>query len=366
MNRNAITLVCLLFLSTAGAATAGPIDRHFSGSWYNPDQSGHGLQIEVINRSRAVVTWYAFDTQGNPLWLIGIGDLRGETLEAELASYAGAAFPPAFDPEAVTASPWGDIQIELTACDTARLAWDPVDGDYQAGEMTLERLTWIDGAHCDQGWEQTIRWQPDRRALGFEPLFLDYPDGSEAFYELDSSHASLPKPWQARNAVRISGNNHSDDLMMVLMRPLDGLAANTRYELELEMQFATNVPSDCFGVGGSPGEGVYMRLGASTGQPDYVIDEHGYRRAALDLGQQSNAGEDALNVGNMANGEDDWRCIDPDRPWRLKRVSTAGQEFTVPSDETGRIWVYGLSDSAFEATSTWYLTEFVVRLAVAE
>lgn len=364
MHRNILFLPLLILFATQ-TATARVIDADLTGSWYHPAQSGHGLQIEVIDRSRAVVTWYAFDTQGDPLWLIGIGDIQGDLLRAELTRHKGPAFPPDYDPEDREDSAWGEIEFELTACDTAQLTWQPVDDDFQAGELTLERLTRIDGQHCSETyWEHERRFTSANNAAGFEAIFFDYPDGESDFYELEAGFRALPEPWDGRGGMMIRGNNHSDDLMMVLYRRLDGLEPATEYRIELEMQFATHVPDDCVGVGGSPGESVYIGLGAAGEKPDYAIED-GYRRASLDLGQQARPGNDALKVGDMSNGEDESLCGEPDRPWRLKRVSTAGQDFTVASDDEGRIWVYGLSDSGFEATTTWYLTEFAVRLAEA-
>lgn len=363
------TCSLFLLLCIAGSlqsVSARIIDADLSGSWYHPAQAGHGLQIEVIDRSRAVVTWYAFDTQGDPLWLIGVGDIRGDVLQAELTRHHGPVFPPDYDPEDFEDVAWGEIELELVSCNTAELAWQPVDDDYQAGELTLQRLTRIDGQHCSEPyWEQERRFTPATNAAGFEAQFFDYPDGESDFYELEAGFRSLPEPWDARGGVMISGSNHSDDLMMVLYRRLEGLEPATEYRIELEMQFATHVPDGCVGVGGSPGESVYMRLGAAGEAPDEYELEDGFRRAALDLGQQSTSGGDALSVGDMSNGGDESLCTEPDQPWRLKRVSTAGQDFTVTSDEDGRIWVYGLSDSGFEATTTWFLTEFVVRLAEA-
>lgn len=35
-----------------------------SGNWFNAGQSGHGLQIEVLNNGRAVLAWYTYDSDG--------------------------------------------------------------------------------------------------------------------------------------------------------------------------------------------------------------------------------------------------------------------------------------------------------------
>lgn len=366
MNNKALTTLALAMLWLPHALSANVIDADASGNWYNPEQAGHGLQIEVLNLSEAVVAWYTFDAQGDPLWLIGNGEIQGDTLRAELAEYSGTRFPPNFDPDEIEGTGWGEVVFQRTGCNEASLEWMPVSDDYAGGEMSLQRLTRIDGQRCNSPyWESERRFTPATNASGFEARFFDYPDGESEFFELEAGFRPLPEPWDDRGGVMIRGNNHSDDLMMVLYRRLGGLEPDTEYNLELAMQFATNVPAGCVGVGGPPGESVYVRLGAAGEAPDHEVVD-GYRRAKLDLGQQSSAGADALSVGDMTSGADGEFCTGAQAPWHLKRVSTAGQDFTVTSDENGRIWVYGLSDSGFEATTVWFLTEFVVRLARAD
>ncbi len=371
-------ILAVLICSTSGLhanSTGTHVSADVTGNWYAPEQSGHGLQIELLDLSQALVAWYAFDPDGRPLWLFGIGETGvkgGDVIEVDLYRFEGAGFPPDFDPDDVVTSPWGNLEFRLTGCDSATISYQPEQAGFQAGELNLQRVTRIDGTRCpmETAFDQSFSFNLDRGKQQFEALFLDYREGEEELMELEWGHESLPDAWSMRNGIRISGNNRTDDLMMVLMRPLDGLEPDTRYRLELEMQFATSVPSGCVGVGGAPGESVFMRLGAAGEKPDYVLEDSGtdsppMRRPSIDLGQQSQPGRYALAAGDMANGLDDEWCTESDRPWRMKRISTAGQTFEVTTDENGRLWIYGLSDSGFESTSTWYLMEFVVRLSPA-
>jgi hypothetical protein len=56
----------------------------------------------------------------------------------------------------------------------------------------------------------------------------------------------------------ISGVNRSDDLFMYWKGQIVGLSPGTSYRASIEVEFATNVPSGCVGVGGSPGESVWI------------------------------------------------------------------------------------------------------------
>ena len=61
--------------------------------------------------------------------------------------------------------------------------------------------------------------------------------------------------------------NYTDDLGMFVRKRIDGLHSDTGYRVELELELASNVGDDCFGIGGSPGSDVFLHMGASTTAP---------------------------------------------------------------------------------------------------
>jgi hypothetical protein len=76
-----------LLLAHSEAFAIGPT---YSGSWYNPEQSGHGFSLEysILNDGTPWVAafWYIYDTEGNPFFLVGSGEPGEEnsvTLEFE-------------------------------------------------------------------------------------------------------------------------------------------------------------------------------------------------------------------------------------------------------------------------------------------
>jgi hypothetical protein len=338
----------------------------FSGTWRNPAMPGQGLTIEVIDRGRAVVTWFTFDPAGAPLWLYGLATIDGHVLRVPASRVTGGRFPPAFDPAQIQVSPWGELEIDIVGCNDATLSWTPTAAGYGAGSMPLTRLTGVQGVRCnaEEEFAETRSFSFERGSLGFEALFADRPPGEDAFYELDYQYESLPAPLSARRGVRISGNNHSDDLAMLVKGPIEGLMPNTLYRLELEMEIASNVPAGCFGVGGSPGDGVYMKLGATTDEPMALTSsapgDNGWLRLNFDYGQQSQSGDAAKVVGTLANS---YSCDEgTTAPWELRTLSTRGQSLRAISDPDGVIWVVAGSDSAFEGRTDWYLTALRVRL----
>lgn len=362
-------------LSAATAVAQGqvpdPFDPRgdFSGSWFDPAQPGHGLNIEVLDRSQAVVAWYTFDTAGAPMWLFGLGRFEGAQLRVEALRVEGGRFPPLFDPNATSTRAWGQLQVDFSGCDAGTLRWTPTAPGFSPGSMPLARLTGIQGERCnaEEEFGETREFAFERGAQGFAVLFADKPPGEEELYELDFQHEAVPAPLGARRGLRLSGHNRSDDLAMLVKKRIDGLLPDTTYRLELEMELASDVPQGCAGVGGSPGEGLYMKLGASTQEPlalpSTAPGDNGWLRLNIDYGQQSQSGVNALVVGVLSNS---YSCDDGvDAPWELKTLSTRGTELRTRSDAQGRLWIVAGSDSAFEGRTDWYLTALRVRLEPA-
>jgi len=192
---------------------------------------------------------------------------------------------------------------------------------------------------------------------GWEGDFADYPNepNVEDFYELEFSHATLPSPLNSsEGALRQSGNNHSDDLFMFVKKKLTGLEPNTNYKIDIEIEIATNVASGSVGVGGSPGEGVYIKAGASTNEPMKVLDNSNNDfRMNIDKGNQSQDGTNMKLIGDFANGTDL-------NVYKLKILKTTSS-VSVMSNSNGEVWIIIGTDSGFEATTTIYYNRITVN-----
>jgi len=193
---------------------------------------------------------------------------------------------------------------------------------------------------------------------GWAEGFADYPVDSDSFYEKSFEYSTLPEPLdQNTGALKISGNNHSDDLFMFVKRKVTGLEPNTIYRVEMTVEFASDVPDGTPGVGGSPGESVYIKAGATAQEPAPVIDEDNWYRMNIDKGNQSQGGEDMQVLGDFSNDTDT-------NEYTLKTVSN-NDSFSVTSDENGEVWLIVGSDSGFEATTTIYYNRFEFVLTPA-
>lgn len=131
-----------------------------SGSWYNPDESGHGLSLEVLGGGeRLLAYWFTFDDLGNQAWLIADGGVdesgTSATLDAQIVQ--GGEFPPAFDPEAVDRISWGTIQFDFENCNSAVMSWETGAAGFSDGEMPVERLSTISGFGCTTPPPKSLR-----------------------------------------------------------------------------------------------------------------------------------------------------------------------------------------------------------------
>lgn len=348
------------FADSQPATDPVAIRGDFSGTWYDPAQSGHGLTLEILDGNRVAAAWFTFAPDGSQLWLSGVGTVDGASLHVPVSRTTGGAFPPAFDPDAIEHVAWGNLDFTFTGCDVGTLTWAPIGAP--PGSMPLQRLTAVQGTRCnvEEEWDEQRIYSFERSTNHFFPIFADYPRGQEQFYELDYVYEALPAPLAGRRGVRLSGNNHSDDLAMLITREMGGLAPNSAYRLELEVELASNTPSGCFGTGGSPGESVWIKLGASTIEPFApTVVEGGVemKRFNIDFGRQSSSGEDAIVVGTLGNGQS---CEDAGT-WTLRTLSTQGQPFTATTDANGALWLIAGSDSGFESRTDWYITALRVR-----
>lgn len=88
---------------------------------------------------------------------------------------------------------------------------------------------------------------------------------------------------------------------MYLYRPVTGLVPGQRYRVRVDVTFATNVPPDCVGIGGSPGESVAIKAGAAVAQPTKRVVNNRVV-TSISKGEQQTSGREAIRIGNFAGG----------------------------------------------------------------
>lgn len=195
---------------------------------------------------------------------------------------------------------------------------------------------------------------------GWKVGFADYPIGEEAFYELSSSHSSLPATLNtSHKGLKVTGNNHSDDLFMFITKQVEGLEPNTRYDLRFKVTFGTNAQNNCMGIGGSPGNSVWIKVGATKNEPKAVNDGTGFLLLNWDKGNQATGGSDAIIAGDFANSQE-CSATDVLSTYLKKTLITEKGAYSAVTDDKGSLWVLMGTDSGFEGTTTIYFMELEV------
>jgi hypothetical protein len=127
------------------------IQGSHSGSWYNADQSGHGLSIEVLDEENLAAYWFTYTPDGEPIFLVTLADIDGDTAHGTLHQYSGMRFGE-FDTRTLSEETWGALSITFTSCDTATITYQStathLGVSYGSGQFDLVRLTSVDGLDC--------------------------------------------------------------------------------------------------------------------------------------------------------------------------------------------------------------------------
>ena len=158
----------------------------------------------------------------------------------------------------------------------------------------------------------------------------------------------------------MQGHNRSDDLFMYLKRQVDGLQPNTAYDVSVTVDLATNVQAGLVGIGGAPGESVFVKAGASTVEPAASEGDNRHLRMNIDKGNQSRGGADMVVIGDVAHGEV------TGSEHRLKTLDNAGQPLSVETDGDGRVWLIVGTDSGFEGHTAIYYARIAYTLTGPE
>jgi hypothetical protein len=143
---------------------------------------------------------------------------------------------------------------------------------------------------------------------------------------------------------------------MYWKRKVTGLLPNTVYEATFDLELASAAPAGMVGVGGAPGESVFLKAGASTAEPIAVIGQEGWLRMNVDKGNQSQPGIAASLLGHAAKPDDrtgNYAIIRRDNRSSRLRATTATD---------GSLWLFFGSDSGFEGLTSLYYTKFTAVL----
>ena len=197
-------------------------------------------------------------------------------------------------------------------------------------------------------------------AEGWTVGFADLPVRfNRSTFELDYGHRPLPDGLGG-SGIYIQGHNRSDDLFMFLKRQVGGLRPNTSYVVSVSIDLATNVPAGLIGIGGAPGESVFVKAGASTIEPTVEEGDNQHLRMNIDKGNQSQGGASMVVLGNVAHPEV------RGSEYRIKTLDNGDQPLMVNADGEGRVWLIVGTDSGFEGLTGLYYSRINYALDMVE
>jgi hypothetical protein len=198
----------------------------------------------------------------------------------------------------------------------------------------------------------TYSYDFDASDFSWTSGFADFPtDADSSFYELAANYTDSPA---GRNSLMISGNNHSDDLFMYWKKKITGLRPSTEYIVTWEIEFESQARRGEVGVGGAPGESVYLKVGATKNEPLPVVSGDQFRMN-IDKGHQSEGGDDMVRIGDIsvpAGTEGFVVATRSNSPNDMN--STYKNPISVTSNDQGELWLIVGTDSGFEGTTTLY------------
>jgi hypothetical protein len=189
---------------------------------------------------------------------------------------------------------------------------------------------------------------------GWTVMFSDYPVGEEEFYELESTFEKLPEPLDTTlNAVKISGNNHSDDLFSYMYAPVTGLVPNTTYVVTFLVHLASNVATNSVGIGGSPD--LAFGVGALDTVPVNTIDESNWYRPSFEVALQSGQSNQIMQVMGTIGVTDTTSVYTP-----ISR-NNYNKPMHLTTNGDGMLYLLLGWDSGFEGITTIYIKTIIVR-----
>jgi hypothetical protein len=123
------------------ALVGSAIGPGHTGAWYDPEQSGHGLFVEVLPDNKIQAAWFTFNPTGTEqAWFVGVGTYDGSTATIAVVEPTGGRWIPNFDPHQVVNNAWGTLTLTFSDSNHGRVDFNSTLG-YGAGSMNLTRLT---------------------------------------------------------------------------------------------------------------------------------------------------------------------------------------------------------------------------------
>lgn len=199
---------------------------------------------------------------------------------------------------------------------------------------------------------------------GWASDIADYTDATRPDDLLSETAATPPGLEAGDDMFHVAVSNPSDDIFLYLRKQLtmeSGLVPEMAYRVHVDVRFASGAPTGCVGIGGAPGESVWMKAGATASEP-VPVSQDGQVRLSADKGGQSEAGADAVVLGTIENGIPCEEALSDDAPDYAFVTLSGSLPDPVTTDHDGTLWLFVGTDSGFEGRTSVYYDRIVVTL----
>jgi hypothetical protein len=188
----------------------------------------------------------------------------------------------------------------------------------------------------------------------------DFHEDDQPGIKLISQRRTLPPGTDRQGTAQfVSSTNTSDDLFTFIKYPVSRLKPHTPYAITFEVELASNAPRRCPSALGSPGEDVFLKVGASLFEPQPTTDSATkITRLNLDKGNQSIGAPHVQVLGDISNELE--QCFNT--PYRIITRDNLGNPLRITTDGEGLVWLFVGTDSDYEGTTELYYDNLRVRL----
>ena len=121
-----------------------------TGSWYLLARDGQGYNIEILGSGldmRMLAYFYTYDDDGDQMWLVGEGDVDGDTAVVPVQRTSGPSYGDDYNPADVVRENWGTLTFTFTSKDTGTVARSSTTG-FGTTIVDIDRLTSVSGLSC--------------------------------------------------------------------------------------------------------------------------------------------------------------------------------------------------------------------------
>lgn len=216
-------------------------------------------------------------------------------------------------------------------------------------------LLWATSCKKEEDPIQPISFDFAKQQHNWVAGFADYSD-AYGDMELKAEMAPLPdavNPSRKDTGFKVQGHNRSDDLFMFIKRKMTGLKPNQNYTIKVDIRLASDAPKGSVGIGGAPGESVYLKAGAVTTEPTVSKNAQGAYVLNLDKGNQAQGGKDMKVIGDIAKA---------DNTTGYATITRRAEGVAVKTNTQGEYWLIIGTDSGYEGLTRLYYQKIDVEI----